>query len=362
MTMRSAILPCIITAYLSFTLLTTVSAEPKISRFDSLLNSAPLTGEEIASNSSRIISIPVGAQYSMSDLALNGTDLLHVAGTLELGRLTIAKGASPSIECTGTLTVFGDIIINNGVILSLEGTVNVLGSIVSGDNAGLVIRSGSMLKVYGNLTGSAAENVMGGGALSVKGIRSADTIGFKAMGPRPSDLISFSTEYNAGTVTVKWTSKVNICSKEFLVQRSPDGILYVDLFSVPANTRGSAIGNYSIVDEEPYPGTSFYRLKQSCDTSFLGFSALTTGYSYSPFKGMTIYVNPILKQLEIYFPGQFNNIVARLEDNTGSVQPCSIDFLPPFFSIATAGIPTGIYYIAIEADGKIERRAVSIVN
>ena len=33
-----------------------------------------------------------------------------------------------------------------------------------------------------------------------------------------------------------------------------------------------------------------------------------------------------------------------------------------FFSIATGGIPTGIYYVAIEADGKIERRAVSIVN
>lgn len=360
--MRTATFLSIFTAYLSLTILTATAAEPKPSRFDSLLRSAPLTGEEITINASRIISIPAGAQYSMSDLALNGTDLLQVAGTLELGRLTIVKGASPSIECTGTLTVFGDLIINNGVILSLEGTANVLGSIVSGDNTGLVIRSGSMLKVYGNLTGSAASNVMGGGALIVKGIRSADSIGFKAMGPRPSDLISFSTEYNAGAVTVKWTSKVNICSKEFLVQRSPDGILYVDLFSVPANTRGSAIGNYSVVDAEPFPGTSFYRLKQSCDTSFLGFSALTTGYSYSPFKGMTLYANPVLKQLEIYFPGQFSNIVARLEDSTGNVQPCSIDFLPPFFSIATSTIPTGIYYIAIEADGKTERRAVSIVN
>ncbi len=360
--MRTATLSSILLAYLSLTVSAAFAAEPKPSRFDSLLRSAPLTGEEVAISASRIISIPSGAQYSMSDLALNGTDLLQVAGTLELGRLTIAKDAAPSIECTGTLTVFGDLIINNGVILSLEGTVSVLGSIVSGDNAGLVLRSGSMLKVYGNLTGSAAANVMGGGALSVKGIRSADSIGFKAMGPRPSDLISFSTEFNSGTVTLKWTSKVNICSKEFLVQKSPDGILYVDLFSVPANIRGSAVGNYSVVDEEPYSGTSFYRLKQSCDTSFLGFSALTTGYSYSPFKGMTFYANPVLKQLEIYFPGQFNNIVARLEDKDGTVQPCSIDFLPPFFSIATGNIPTGIYYIAIEADGKTERRAVSIVN
>lgn len=340
----------------------TNGASPQTGRFDSLLHSAPVTGEELASNTSRYFNLSAGTQYSMSDLVLNGTDMLQVSGTLELGKLTIARKASPAIVCNGTLTVYGDVQINDSAILSIEGNVTILGSIVSGANTGLVIRSGGMLKVYGNLLGSAANTIIGGGAVSVKGVRSADSTGFKALGPRPSDLISFSTEYNAGAVTIKWSSKVNICSKEFLVQKSPDGILYVDLFSVPANIRGANIGNYSIVDEEPYPGTSFYRLKQSCDTSFVGFSALTTGYSFSPFKGMTIYTNPILKQLEIYFPGQFNSIVARIEDSSGAVQPCTIDFLPPFFSIATGGIPTGIYYVAIEADGKIERRAVSIVN
>ncbi len=360
--MQNLVTRSISIASLLFCISASNATDPQSNRFDSLLRTAPLTGEQLETNTSRFINIPTGARYSMSELTLTNTELLQIQGTFELGRLMIETSAQPSIECSGTFTVFGDIILADNAILNIEGNMIVLGSVVSGQNSGIVIRSGGIVKIFGDLTGASADNVMGGGALVVKGLRSSTVSGFESLGPRPSDLVTFTTENNGGAVTIKWSSRVNICSKEFLVQKSPDGILYVDLFSVPSNTRGSAVGHYSIVDDEPYTGTSFYRLKQSCDTSFLGFSALTVGYSYSPFKGMTIYPNPLLKQLEIYFPGQFNNVKLRLEDSIGVVQPCSIDFLPPFFSVATESIPTGIYYINIEADGKTERHAVSILN
>lgn len=350
-----------IASTLFYNTLSTASA-PQSALFESLLKSAPLTGDLLEASNLRTINIPRGAQYSMSELNLSDTETLQVMGTLEVGRLTVNPQAQPSIECSGSCIVFGDIIIGDNAILSIEGNISVLGNVVSEPNSGIVIRSGGILKIYGNLTGSSAKNIMGGGALSVKGTCSASEDMFTSIGPRPSDLVTFMTENNGGAVTIKWSSKVNICSKEFLIQKSPDGILYTDLFSVPANVRGNAIGHYSIIDDEPYSGTSFYRLKQSCDTNFTGFSALTVGYSYSTFDGMTINVNSLTKQLDVYFPGQYYNVAIRLENENGEVLPVSIDFLPPFFSIPNGNIPTGIYYLNIEADGKQERRAVSILN
>jgi len=83
--------------------------------------------------------------------------------------------------------------------------------------------------------------------------------------PLPVELIEFTAQpKNNEAVDVHWVTATEINNDYFVVLRSKDGVNFAPIDSVNAYGTGNSteLQNYSLMDYQPYSGTSYYRLKQ----------------------------------------------------------------------------------------------------
>lgn len=78
----------------------------------------------------------------------------------------------------------------------------------------------------------------------------------------PIELLDLRAVLEGDHVRITWTTATETNNDHFVIQRSRDGITFDDLgYEGGAGTSVSTL-HYSGLDEDPLPGTSFYRLKQ----------------------------------------------------------------------------------------------------
>jgi hypothetical protein len=73
-------------------------------------------------------------------------------------------------------------------------------------------------------------------------------------------------------VTIHWTTMSEVRKEYFTIERSVDGQHWSDLVSVRSFGKSDLIQNYSLTDENPCFGTSYYRLKYRNDDGQIDFS------------------------------------------------------------------------------------------
>jgi len=76
----------------------------------------------------------------------------------------------------------------------------------------------------------------------------------------PLTLLSFNALPNNNSVQLKWQTTNEINSKNFIVERSADGIHYTAIGTVTANDAKN-VNNYLFTDNNPVQGTAYYRLR-----------------------------------------------------------------------------------------------------
>lgn len=81
--------------------------------------------------------------------------------------------------------------------------------------------------------------------------------------PLPVLLIEFTAEpKNNEAVDVRWVTATEINNHYFEVQTSIDGVNWTTIAIVQGAGNSTELQNYSLMDYDPYPGVSYYRLKQ----------------------------------------------------------------------------------------------------
>lgn len=200
----------------------------------------------------------------------------------------------------------------------------------------------------------------------------------------PVRLLYFKGILAGGSVDLYWAADLVQEGDWFILQRSADGALWEDLQKVAASglasgpgAAGSADGNgasgavtggdaadsatryYSAIDASPYPGKSFYRLREedadgnSTYSSILSFEpAVSAGrISVSPV--------PATDHLTISFPATgaftitlFNSIGRPVREPLSSAGSS--------LTLPVSGLAAGVYFIRIVHDGMTETREVFI--
>ena len=85
----------------------------------------------------------------------------------------------------------------------------------------------------------------------------------------PVKLVSFSAVKENNTVLVKWKTAQEINSKEFVIERSKDGVHFTDIGTVQAAGFAAGPRNYQFKDLAPLQGNNYYRLRSvDQDASF----------------------------------------------------------------------------------------------
>lgn len=144
-------------------------------------------------------------------------------------------------------------------------------------NYKLLYRAG----LSGNWTELANASAISGDRISFNGIVYTAGDGYYTIGtlnstasPLPVGLLRFHAKTCAGSVCLEWTTlseKNNCC---FAVERTEDGSRFEEIETVKGAGNSHVLLNYSVFDNSPHSGLSYYRLKQIDFDGTFSYSAI----------------------------------------------------------------------------------------
>lgn len=113
----------------------------------------------------------------------------------------------------------------------------------------------------------------------------------------PLRVISFSGSANGNSASLKWKTTNEVNTKQFDVQRSSDGITFLNAGIVLANNR-SGDNDYAFTDNNLPPETQFYRLKMiDIDGAFVYSNIVRLESSSS--NRFTVFPNPAINSITV---------------------------------------------------------------
>jgi hypothetical protein len=174
------------------------------------------------------------------------------------------------------------------------------------DDANMWMANGTHVAPSGNAT-TPIVNRNGFAALGQFGITST------SINPLPVELISFDVFPSNGSAKIVWKTASEQNNDYFVVQRSKDNTSFEDIQKVTGAGNSKNPRSYEIMDHQPLPATSYYRLTQ---TDFDG-------------------------QKEIFDPKPFNNtkVISGIRNVVASPNPFESDLQLRFESGITGMVP-----------------------
>ncbi len=119
-------------------------------------------------------------------------------------------------------------------------------------------------------------------------------IWYTKTGVVPVTLLSFQANLNNNrTVQLHWRTTNEINNKNFIVEKSSNGVEFYSLDSVIAKNQ-STINEYFVNDKNPFNGINYYRLKQIDNNGKYSYSKVSSiNITKSEINAFSIYPNPI---------------------------------------------------------------------
>ncbi|HEU5291961.1 MAG TPA: T9SS type A sorting domain-containing protein [Cyclobacteriaceae bacterium] len=166
----------------------------------------------------------------------------------------------------------------------------------------------------------------------------------------PIELYDFAaTATRDGRVKLQWTTATEINNDFFSVERAaaPE-IEFATIFEIPGAGTTKVKTSYEEIDEKPYPGINYYRLKQ---TDFDGTFSYSKIVSAEVKKVTTVYPNPVVDNWTVAF-GDAGNQSRTIEvlDLTGK-KLADYKTQLTIVELKREGVPMGAHIVKITSPG-----------
>lgn len=142
--------------------------------------------------------------------------------------------------------------------------------------------AGSSVGTNGSNGGSNVNPQVNRTGLAVSELTNSFHIGYPASAVviLPIELLSFNAIPYHSEVRLNWSTASEINTDYFSIERSSDGLWYEPIATHRAAGNSSNILYYSTVDNNPLPGMSFYRLKETDFDGYTSYSLPVTVHYY----------------------------------------------------------------------------------
>lgn len=109
----------------------------------------------------------------------------------------------------------------------------------------------------------------------------------------PIELLNFAAHLNINKVDLTWTTATETNNDFFTIQKSKDAQVYEDVLVADGAGNSTSVINYFDVDQNPYTGVSYYRLKQTDYDGHVSFSNIApVEYNPSGEGSLSLFPNP----------------------------------------------------------------------
>lgn len=180
--------------------------------------------------------------------------------------------------------------------------------------------------------------------------------------PLPIKLMNFAVNAtNKNSVDISWATATETNNSYFTVERSKDGLSFELVTTVKGAINSSIPIQYQAVDKTPFPGISYYRLKQTdLDGKFI-YSAIKS-VKFADNKSVSLYPNPAKKgdMLQLITRNskvdkiEIINTSGQLLYSSSPTQTGSINILLP------ASLASGEYIVRVITGNKVETQKLQI--
>ncbi len=207
--------------------------------------------------------------------------------------------------------------------------------------------NGDMWQDHGYLSheGTASAGVINSGA-AIENF-SPFTIGSSSpINPLPIELLSFAAKAHNKQVDLKWSTAAEINNDFFTIERSRDGVEFETVAIVQGAGNANHQIDYASVDQYPFNGVSYYRLKQ---TDFDGTSKTYPMQSVEIDAPMIVqlYPNPCRGQLNIEFTEFEHTAQVRVLNLSGQVVHSS-QMNTSRIQLDLSALAGGVYLVQVE--------------
>jgi fibronectin-binding autotransporter adhesin len=183
--------------------------------------------------------------------------------------------------------------------------------------------------------------------------------------PLPVELTYFNAVLKNSVVDLSWSTASELNNDFFTVERSESGEKFEEIKTVDGKGTTSLVSRYSVVDEDPLPGVSYYRLMQTDFDGNHSFSDVRVVENNNISSQFRIYPNPIA---ESKFTFEMNGLAGGAEvplsiiNMQGVVVHQSSYQASPFGTLKATvtlnEIPSGIYMAVVDASRGVRKKIV----
>jgi len=306
------------------------------------------------------LTINPGATLAIKNLDVKNGATLLVYGTLNVEDLTFFNGCHVHFFTGSFLNVSKDFENkNNSTDVVFDGTVVVLGEFKN-ENGGIITGSGTIT----------AHKYDGSG--TTYGYHPTDDIpdGATIPSPLPVQLLSFDVKQKDDAVVITWSTAAELNNNYFSVERSTDAANFTEIKQVKGAGNSNTTLEYTINDDNPLAGTSYYRLKQ---TDFDGknetFKTVTLKYNSGTANGwgnVLVGPNPFATDFNLdYYCAEEGTVELSLYGLNGQVvhkeKVQAVSGNNTWHFMDNYSMKSGIYFITLVADGK-ETKTLKILK
>jgi len=176
------------------------------------------------------------------------------------------------------------------------------------------------------------------------------------LGPLPVTLFSFTGEQQGKTNLLKWITSQEINTSHFELERSSNAGSYALIKSVLAAGTSSTAKNYFSVDEHPFAGNNFYRLKMVDADGKYKYSNVVLLRVLNNDVLLSVFPNPTADKLNISISSSTNiaQIQLNVFDNGGKLITRQAVTNNNTVSLDVSKYASGVYLLRIMYSGKEE--------
>lgn len=303
--------------------------------------------------------------FNISHAVTSTCNPLNFSGNVTI---RILSGGSFTITGSGGITGSVTLIVDAGGSLAVSGNLNLSGSSAVDINGtltvgGNVVGVGSIFDCNGT-SGTGTVTISGTGCTNCTSGSSGS-----CSTPLPVQFVSFNASYlgvGENSVSINWETTEEINSKNFIVEKSYDGISFKAIADLKSTGTATSINNYTFIDNAiKNSSIIYYRLKQIDNDGNFTFSEIKAVSISSNNFDLRIFPNPSSSSdFNLTFNGGFRSALLVVYDIHG-VQLFSKTITYEENNIVTAkdlntNLLPGIYYIHASSEGELINKKLII--
>lgn len=181
----------------------------------------------------------------------------------------------------------------------------------------------------------------------------------------PIELLFYTATVNSNNdVDVKWATSSEANNDYFTIERSSNGVEFIPLARIKGAGNSNTNLNYAYTDENPFIGTSYYRLKQTdFDGQFEIFDPVAVTINKNKTFTYAVYPNPASNMLYLSYENAVSGATAEITDILGNIifsQSLETSDQLKKIIIDLGDYRKGIYFVKVASGGSSSVKKVIV--